>query len=134
MSGGGGGGGEQNQLMLCLLLSLTERHLLLCCSRDDTLRLIDLRQNSITATFRYGMETPSDVGPDLRDMTYTVEPLYCGHLRDPNKVSCIEMCPHFRGKFLAHLGHSKVSLVQRCPYFRVSFKRGSTVYRYLLFL
>lgn len=31
----------------------TERHLLLCCSRDDTLRLIDLRQNSITATFRY---------------------------------------------------------------------------------
>ncbi|XP_064395516.1 autophagy-related protein 16-like [Halichondria panicea] len=28
-----------------------ERHLLLCCSRDDTLRLIDLRQNSISATF-----------------------------------------------------------------------------------
>jgi autophagy-related protein 16 len=28
-----------------------DQHLLLCCSRDDTLRLIDLRQNAITATF-----------------------------------------------------------------------------------
>eukprot|EP00731_Ephydatia_muelleri_P024689 Em0016g960a len=28
-----------------------ERQLLLCCSQDDTLRLIDLRQNSITASF-----------------------------------------------------------------------------------
>jgi len=36
----------------CVVLSV-ERHLLLCCSRDDTLRLIDLRQNSITATFRF---------------------------------------------------------------------------------
>ena len=50
----------------------------------------------------------------------------------PSKVSCIERCPHFRGKlFLLRkhiLGHSKVSLVQRCPYFRVSFKRGFTAY------
>eukprot|EP00731_Ephydatia_muelleri_P024685 Em0016g956a len=28
-----------------------DRQLLLCCSRDDTLRLIDLRQNSIMSTF-----------------------------------------------------------------------------------
>lgn len=28
-----------------------DRHLLLCCSRDDALRLIDLRQNSIVATY-----------------------------------------------------------------------------------
>ena len=65
-----------------------------------------------------------------RSIVYTVEPLYCGHLGGPSKVSCIERCPHFRGKFLfktAQFGHSKVSLVQRCPYFRVSFKRGSTV-------
>ena len=42
------------------------------------------------------------------------------------KVSCIERCPHFRGKFLLrkHIwGH-----IAKCPYFRVSFKRGSTVY------
>ena len=36
----------------------------------------------------------------------------------PGEVSCIERCPHFRGKFKAHLGHSKVSLIQRSPYFR----------------
>ena len=29
-----------------------DRHLLLCCSRDDALRLIDLRQNAIVATFK----------------------------------------------------------------------------------
>ena len=47
-------------------------------------------------------------------------------------MSCIERCPHFRGKFLSkkeHLGHSKVSLIQRSRDFRVSFKRGSTVYQ-----
>ena len=31
---------------------------------------------------------------------HTVEPLYCGHLGGHSKVSCIERCPHFRGKFL----------------------------------
>ena len=38
------------------------------------------------------------------------------------EVSCIERCPHFRGKICikkACLGrHSKVFLIQRCPYFR----------------
>ena len=33
--------------------------------------------------------------------TCTVEALYCGHLGDiASKVSSIERCPHFRGKFL----------------------------------
>ena len=27
----------------------------------------------------------------------------------PDEVSCRERCPHFRGKFIAYLGHSKVS-------------------------
>ena len=37
---------------------------------------------------------------------------YCGHLGDIySNVSCIERCPHFRGKFLL-MGHSKVSLFQ----------------------
>lgn len=40
--------------LIHVFVNFTERHLLLCCSRDDTLRLIDLRQNSITATFRFG--------------------------------------------------------------------------------
>ena len=31
--------------------NILDHRLLLCCSRDDTLRLIDLRQNSISATF-----------------------------------------------------------------------------------
>ncbi|XP_065918240.1 autophagy-related protein 16-1-like isoform X2 [Dysidea avara] len=47
--------GSANEITLAgritsLDLSPDER-LLLCCSRDDTLRLIDLRQNSISATF-----------------------------------------------------------------------------------
>ena len=36
-------------------------------------------------------------------------------------MSCIERCPHFRGKFIAYLGYSKVVLISG-----VSFKRGST--------
>ena len=38
----------------------------------------------------------------------------------PGRVSCIERCPHFRGKFSnkkAYLGHSKVSFIRSCPYF-----------------
>ena len=42
-----------------------------------------------------------------------------GHLGDLVKVSCIERCPHFRGKCSyitkAYLRHSKVSLFQGCP-------------------
>ena len=34
----------------CIVIH-SDHRLLLCCSRDDTLRLIDLRQNSISATF-----------------------------------------------------------------------------------
>ena len=43
-----------------------DRHLLLCCSRDDTLRLIDLRQNSITATFRSGGKIKLGVWAQVR--------------------------------------------------------------------
>ena len=39
----------------------------------------------------------------------------------PGEVSCIESCPHFRGKYI---GHSKVSLLQRCPYFRGVLQEG----------
>ena len=74
-----------------------------------------------------------------RSVLYTAEPLYCGHLGDlvecpvysgitllrapwePGEVSCIERCPHFRGKFTQKkhsLGHSEVSLIMRCLYFR----------------
>ena len=51
----------------------------------------------------------------------TVEPLYCGHLGD---LSCIERCPHFRGKFTLRKYYfgtqqsvliSGVSLFQGCP-------------------
>ena len=48
----------------------------------------------------------------------------------PGEVSCIERCPHFRGKFT--LG-KHIWDTAKCPYYRgvlisgVSFKRGSTV-------
>ena len=42
---------RENKIHLVSLI-MAERHLLLCCTRDDTLRLIDLRQYSITTTFR----------------------------------------------------------------------------------
>jgi len=38
-------------IKLYVILIYSDQRLLLCCSRDDTLRLIDLRQNSISATF-----------------------------------------------------------------------------------
>ena len=74
-----------------------------------------------------------------RSVLYTAKPLYCGHLGDlvecpvysgitllrapwePGEVSCIERCPHFRGKFTLKKhssGHSEVSLIMRCLYFR----------------
>ena len=37
--------------IIIIILIYSDHRLLLCCSRDDTLRLIDLRQNSISATF-----------------------------------------------------------------------------------
>ena len=44
------------------------------------------------------------------NFAFTVEPLYYGHLGDVySKVSCIERCPHFRGKFLL-MGH-----IAKCP-------------------
>ena len=36
----------------CYMVVFLDRHQLLCCSRENTLSLIDLRQNKITATFR----------------------------------------------------------------------------------
>ena len=48
----------------------------------------------------------------------------------PSKVSCIERCPHFRGKFLLR---KYIWDIVKCPQYRgvlisgVSFKRGSTV-------
>ena len=54
----------------------------------------------------------------------------------PGEVSCIERCPHFRGKFLLrkhYLRHRKVPLIntevsifQGCPLIKL-IKRGSTV-------
>ena len=64
-------------------------------------------------------------------MLITVESLYCGHLWGPGEVSCIERCPHFRGKFIILRKH--VWDIAKCPLYRgvlisgVSFKRGSTV-------
>ena len=79
-----------------------------------------------------------------------MEPLNCGHLGDlvkcpvysgtpqlwtpwgPGEVSCIERCPHLRGKFT--LG-KHIWDTAKYPYYRgvlisgVSFKRGSTVYK-----
>ena len=49
----------------------------------------------------------------------------------PCKVSCIERCPHFRGKFTLR---KCIWDIVKCPYYRgvlisgVSFKRGSTVF------
>ena len=48
----------------------------------------------------------------------------------PGEVSCIERCPHFRGKFLLR---KHIWDIAKCPQCRgvlisgVSFKRGSTV-------
>ena len=50
----------------------------------------------------------------------------------PGEVSCIERCPHFRGKFtlrkhnwdIVKYLNTEVSLFQECP---LSFRRGSTV-------
>ena len=43
----------------------------------------------------------------------TVEPLYCGHLNwGPSNVSCIERCPHFRGKFILR---EYIWDIVRCP-------------------
>ena len=68
--------------------------------------------------------------------------LYCGHLGDlvkcsvysgtpllwtpwgPGEVSCIERCPHFRGK----LGHSKVSLLAEVFLFQGCPLRGVPLY------
>ena len=41
---------HHNHVISCILIH-SDHKLLLFCSRDDTLRLIDLRQNSISATF-----------------------------------------------------------------------------------
>ena len=41
-----------------------------------------------------------------------------------SKVSYIERCPHFRGKFLVR---KHIWDVAKCPCFRVYFKRGSAV-------
>ena len=48
-----------------------------------------------------------------RQYSYSRTPLLWTHW-GPGKVSCIERCPHFRGKFIAYFGHSKSSLLQRC--------------------
>ena len=48
----------------------------------------------------------------------------------PGKVSCLEGCPHFKGKFLQRKHSWDIA---KCPYYRgvlisgVSFKRGSSV-------
>ena len=76
---------------------------------------------------------------------HKVEPLYCGHLGDPvkcpvysgtsllwtpwgpAKVSCIERCPHFRGKFILQKDIAKCLKYRGVLISGVSFKRGSTV-------
>ena len=45
----------------------------------------------------------------------TVEPLYRGHFGGPSKVSCIERCPHIRGKFLLR---KHIWVTAKCPEYR----------------
>ena len=52
-------------------------------------------------------------------------PAICGHLGDlVCKVSCIERCPQFRGKYKSYLGHSKASSIQMHSHIRGVFKEG----------
>ena len=40
-------------------------------------------------------------------------------------MSCIERCPHFRGKFILR---EHIWDIVKCPYSGVSFKKGPTVF------
>ena len=62
-----------------------------------------------------------------------MEPLHCRVLGDLVKVSCIERCPHFKGKFTSR---KHIWDTAKCPHYRgvlisgVAWKRGSTVHPY----
>ena len=97
--------------------------------KDEALRVVLTLMSDVTevhCTCMHIMKLKEDLATAIGSLyVTTVEPLYCMWITwGPGKVSCIERCPHFRGKInciqKACLGHSVVSLIQsrRCPHFR----------------